>query len=178
MIKTNLLQISILCVLFIAFACKKEVEPDSPNCQDNIMNNGELGVDCGGPCAPCQFPAVPFLFAAFNAEMANFFNISSSYGDTIHIVASNDSIQLNLRFKNLLVPDQNGELWPLILDGSPFVTFNDVSYSQVDLNQSVVIVTDIEDYKFSGLFQLYLPYGVNNLDTLKVANGSFLNLPY
>ena len=29
----------------------------SPTCSDGIQNQGETGVDCGGPCAPCVDPA-------------------------------------------------------------------------------------------------------------------------
>jgi len=28
----------------------------NPNCSDNIKNQGETGVDCGGPCPPCGTP--------------------------------------------------------------------------------------------------------------------------
>ncbi|MCL5733496.1 MAG: hypothetical protein M1334_02420 [Patescibacteria group bacterium] len=31
----------------------------APSCFDNIQNEGETGVDCGGPCAPCTFNLTP-----------------------------------------------------------------------------------------------------------------------
>ncbi len=31
----------------------------APSCFDNIQNEGETGVDCGGPCAPCTFNLAP-----------------------------------------------------------------------------------------------------------------------
>ncbi len=55
---------AILLVLMLVAACSTEVPPvEKPpveqslaaaTCHDNIMNQNETEVDCGGPCAPCQ----------------------------------------------------------------------------------------------------------------------------
>ncbi len=34
----------------------RECDP-SPTCLDKVQNQGEEGVDCGGPCKPCEYPA-------------------------------------------------------------------------------------------------------------------------
>jgi Secretion system C-terminal sorting domain len=37
----------------------------APTCNDGIQNQGETGVDCGGPCTPCQPPAETILLASY-----------------------------------------------------------------------------------------------------------------
>ncbi len=34
--------------------CGQALQTNNPTCNDGIQNQGETGVDCGGPCAPCQ----------------------------------------------------------------------------------------------------------------------------
>src|SRR5436853_6975316 len=48
----------ILLLTFVAFAlttCKKKDDDNTPapTCSDGIQNQGETGVDCGGPCSAC-----------------------------------------------------------------------------------------------------------------------------
>lgn len=167
-----------LSLMLIFISCdKKPVEP-APSCSDGIMNNGELGVDCGGPCAPCQTLTTPVIFAVFNGEMTSFSNYSLSYGDTIFLTAQVDSVQLNLMFKNLTQPDESQQLNPIVPSGMPYVVYNETNYTEIDLQYSVVVLTKNESNKLSGLFQLALPHGFNNMDTLKVVNGTFENIPY
>jgi hypothetical protein len=159
-------------------SCEKEEVPAVGNCSDGFMNNGELGADCGGPCPPCQGSNTSVFYAAFNAEMVFFNNPTAVYGDTIFLGASNDSIQVSLRFKNLNEPDESGQLWPFLVDGQAFVTYNGFEYTQIDTLYSNVIVTENLNNRLSGLFQLRLPHGVNNLDTMKVFNGTFVKISY
>lgn len=37
------------------------LEENIPNCFDNIQNQNETGVDCGGPCIPCEKEVVEML---------------------------------------------------------------------------------------------------------------------
>ncbi len=36
-----------------------------PTCNDRIQNQGETGIDCGGPCTPCAPPANTLLLASY-----------------------------------------------------------------------------------------------------------------
>lgn len=36
--------------------CLNDTPPSNESCNDGIQNQGETGIDCGGPCAPCQEP--------------------------------------------------------------------------------------------------------------------------
>jgi len=40
-----------LVFIFFIYSLKKE----KPSCFDGIQNQGEIGIDCGGPCIPCRF---------------------------------------------------------------------------------------------------------------------------
>jgi hypothetical protein len=61
-----------LAVAFVYVGCKKEEEKTNttttttPTCADGIQNQGETGVDCGGPCTACA--------------TAHFFKITSQGG--------------------------------------------------------------------------------------------------
>ncbi len=39
--------------------------PPCPTCNDGIQNQGETGVDCGGPCPPCPPPGETVLLASY-----------------------------------------------------------------------------------------------------------------
>lgn len=39
--------------------------PPVPSCTDGIQNQGETGIDCGGPCSPCAPPSNTLLLAAY-----------------------------------------------------------------------------------------------------------------
>lgn len=175
---TKLLLFPCWCLALFLISCDKTENQPEPTCFDGIMNNGELGVDCGGPCAPCSTLTTPVFFAVFNGEFTNFTNVNLQYGDTIYLSAVTDTVQVNLIFKNLTTPDESNQLYPLISNLLPFVTYNNVDYTQMDPQYSVMVVTKNENNKLSGLFQLRLPHGFNNMDTLRVMNGTFENIPY
>lgn len=40
----------------IYYGCKKKEETPATTCSDGIQNQGETGVDCGGPCSACPPP--------------------------------------------------------------------------------------------------------------------------
>jgi hypothetical protein len=175
---TKLTQICFLGAAILVAACNKKTEQPAPTCFDGIMNGGELGVDCGGPCAPCPTFSTPIFFAAFNGDFINFPNFTAQYGDTIYLNAYTDSVQVNLIFKNLTTPDEDNLLYPLVPNLAPYVTYNSVNYNNANPAYSVVVLTKNENNKISGLFQLALPHGFNNMDTLRVINGTFENIPY
>lgn len=175
---TKLTQICIVVAAISLAACNKTEEQPEPTCFDGFMNNGELGIDCGGPCAPCPTFSTPVFFAAFNGDFINFPTFTAQYGDTIFLNASADSVQVNLIFENLTTPNEQNLLYPLVPNLAPYVTYNGVNYDQANPAYSVVVLTQNANNKISGLFQLALPHGFNNMDTLRVINGTFENIPY
>ena len=51
--------ITILLFTLINTSCKKDGGKTPDYCTDQIQNNGETGVDCGGSCIPCNNTAAP-----------------------------------------------------------------------------------------------------------------------
>jgi len=45
----------LLILLIIAGGIYLLIKPKLPSCSDGIQNQGEAGVDCGGPCPPCSW---------------------------------------------------------------------------------------------------------------------------
>jgi endoglucanase len=45
----------------------------TPSCFDNLWNQGEQWVDCGGPCAPCTTEETPISVQAYGTENSGFF---------------------------------------------------------------------------------------------------------
>jgi len=53
-------------IFFIGFLIFKIVEPN-PSCFDRKLNNGESGIDCGGPCQSCEIQKLTMLEYGSNA---------------------------------------------------------------------------------------------------------------
>jgi len=175
---TKLTLIFVCCLILVTLSCSKKQVQQEPSCTDGFLNNGETGIDCGGPCAPCLGLTNPVFFATFNGQFTYFNNVSVQYGDTIYIHAITDSIQVNLSFKNLTVPDENNQLNPIVQSVLPFVSYFNTDYSNINPQYSVISLSKNENNRISGLFQLFLPHGFENMDTLKVVNGTFENIAY
>ncbi len=54
----------------------------NPTCSDGIQNQGEVAVDCGGPCAPCEFQTIK----ALKNDWAKFFLIENKVYDAVALV--------------------------------------------------------------------------------------------
>lgn len=70
--------------LMILASCKKE---ENASCTDGVQNQGETGIDCGGPCGACKegahgkwksFPVAPIL-ATFADSIIAEFNTNNTY---------------------------------------------------------------------------------------------------
>src|SRR6266496_2512902 len=56
--KPALFTVILFCVALALTTCKKKSSDEDKStpgqtCTDGIQNQGETGVDCGGPCSPC-----------------------------------------------------------------------------------------------------------------------------
>jgi len=61
-------------ILMVAYACNKTSE----TCNDGIMNQDEIAVDCGGVCAPCPIE----------------YSETGAYGD--NVLYGNDTLNLSI----------------------------------------------------------------------------------
>ena len=75
----------ILVILIIAFGVYFFYFRETPTCSDNIKNQGEEGIDCGGPCVPC--------------ELKNLKNIEISWAKALP--TQNQNYDLVARIKNV-----------------------------------------------------------------------------
>jgi len=171
---TKILKLSCLVFLFFALSCEKEPEAAPGNCNDGFLNNGETGIDCGGPCPPCLEPEISSFNAAFNGVLSSFNVFDASYDGTFYLHAKNDSIDLYLRFDNIENPPEGEENWPFLDIGEPILEMNGVTYTEFAPN-SFIFLSDNTNNKITGFFQLRLPIGE---DTMRVNTGSFYFIPY
>lgn len=83
------MKMKLVWIALIAFAISSCDKEEAETCSDGIQNQGETGIDCGGPCDPCPLPKTApktFLNVKFSQEKAFF----STKGDSN---ATMDSIQ-------------------------------------------------------------------------------------
>jgi hypothetical protein len=91
--RLNLLVVVFLSfVLFSSWGCGKTDEAISkpiPGCYDNIQNQGESGVDCGGPCQPCPGKMTAKIDGNLWESTSNV--TTQVFNNTIYIIGSNNS---------------------------------------------------------------------------------------
>lgn len=94
----NIISIGLLAIglTFIQGCATSDSETSKPraSCEDNIQNQGENGVDCGGPCNPCP----PSLSATVNGSSWQAQgNINTSInGNSIIILSGNGTSTLSM----------------------------------------------------------------------------------
>lgn len=65
----------------------------SPTCFDNVRNHGEIGVDCGGPCAPCELKnpkALAIFWARTTRAGKDLFDTTALVENQNEFLASSD----------------------------------------------------------------------------------------
>lgn len=65
----------------------------SASCEDNRKNQGEIGVDCGGPCAPCELKnpkSISLLWARFVAVEENAYDAAAEIQNPNEILSSSN----------------------------------------------------------------------------------------
>ena len=103
-------------------SCNKD-EPEN-TCLNGIVDEGETGVDCGGPCAPCANNTTPFVLANINNQDVSFKNKDLVLdGNSWTMTASNDSISLIIKYNS------NGEVGSYPFEAGSNLTYLGESYS-------------------------------------------------
>lgn len=157
-------------------SCNKE-DDDLGNCSDGFINNGETGLDCGGPCAPCIDPVVERIVVVIDGVEVSLSNLFAEMETTGIIAGSNDSISLSVNFQRV------DGTWPLIEGPNTFISYNGVDYNEFTTDSHLVLTEeDTENNRISGLFRVEFYKLVATTpdvyDTLIVDNGMFNNLSY
>jgi len=122
--------------------------PPAPTCSDGILNQGETGVDCGGPCQACapnacgDIPLVTYPKPALPTAV-----IGADAGQGFAIDLSNDLTTVSVRYGSV-VGIQSG--------GNPsfdfFCSCNQIEFYEADLSSGTASVptqcTDGGDYYY------------------------------
>jgi photosystem II stability/assembly factor-like uncharacterized protein len=157
-------------LLYIAFtftSCSKNSSDNHPNspspCYDGVQNNGETGVDCGGPCSACPkvWTAVNSgttedLYSVYFADTSNGWVVgtggviihSSDGGNNWVVQSSGISDSLNSVYfidasigwiagrKNILKTTDGGNSWTNIVTAPPNQSFYSIFF--IDQNKGWV----------------------------------------
>ncbi len=132
----------------------------APSCSDGIQNQGEKGIDCGGPCPPCELvyiKDIEVLWAEAVASQDNFYDLAARIKNPNPNYGSG---QVPYQFE---VYDSQGNLTNR-LTGSTFVLPNQTKYllqtktevkqpvGQIKLSFGQIDWRKIEDYQPPELF--------------------------
>ncbi len=167
------LSIIFCCLLFFS-ACKKD-EPKN-YCANGFKDIGEVGIDCGGSCDPCEQVFLPDLRIKLNGTTIPFSQRSFTQLNNIwYLNFSNDSIQMQLQIGSQMQADSNY----ILDDAGSFATINGIQYPLITNTNSVCAILEIfpVEQRISGLFNVHF-YRSGFLDTMKVTSGEFYHLPY
>ena len=151
-------------------SCKSDddAKVDLPSCSDGIQNQGEEGVDCGGPCPKCEQMGMTAEIGGYKWVAKN---IQTTYtGGKLKIVADNAVTPLWMICINKSVPAQTGTY---TLDAQ--TTLNQMGSPYEFVSGTLAITKFDKDNKVvSGTFSMNFKDGYS----IKVDKGKFTLLPY
>ncbi len=158
---------------WVASGCNKTdtgVSRPFPDCNDNIQNQGELGVDCGGPCNPCpatitaKIDGTPWQSQGQVTTMIN--------SNSILFLSGNSTSSLSFIHTG---PFENGT-FPL---QSAIYTINSTQTNYIS-NQGTVTFIDWDETtdQVFGTFNFTAFDASGSGDTIQVTQGKFIFIPY
>ncbi len=116
----NFLGLIILSMSLTLASCGKDDEKGT--CSDGIQNQGETGIDCGGPCEACligahgkwkSYPVAPIL-ATFSDSIIAEFHTNSTYT----VQQWKDGAKVDLTGTYTQTESTNGDIWTIQLNQS------------------------------------------------------------
>jgi hypothetical protein len=153
-------------------SCKKDEEAVD-TCTNGFLNPGEVGIDCGGTCAPCIAYTPSYVYLECNDQPITMDTKSLSYSNgNWSLLAFNDSLKIQLNLGN------NGgiDVYPISSSGSFGEYFGNL-YLSTENGTFAIYNHDTINHKMGGFFQVdFIRTGIN--DTLKIRNGQFENMIY
>lgn len=148
------------------------------SCQDGEFTpSSEEQTDCGGVCPPCDTGEDPlvqeFLFAKIGGSGVSFSNRDLIKNPDWIMNFQNDSVNVTMNFGD---GDSLGARPMEILNSG--ATYQGVPHST--FVEGTVLFTEIDhnENRLSGFFECKFVSDQNALDTLKVINGDFQNIPW
>ena len=156
-----------LLIIFLGFtACGKTdtaISKPVPDCFDNIQNQGEKGVDCGGPCVPCPGKMTAKVdgqawesVGSITSSVSNnsIFISGSSTNSTISIIYNGPFAVGTFNLQSALYSNLSGSQYS--------TTQGTVTFSEWDTQYDLVY----------GTFE-FAAFQIGGTDTVLVTNGTF-----
>lgn len=165
----------------LLFSCKKETTEET--CSDGFQNQGEAGVDCGGPCTPCASQSGPPYFYALIEDSANFYtNVNvTKIADTFSFQAINNFAEI--RFGIYFIPNHDAtEDSALMVSNSAYAQFGAAIYDQAVFvggqeQIGAIMVENASTNILEGNFTFRVMNDTGS-DTVDIFNGQFSNVTY
>jgi hypothetical protein len=141
-----------------------------PNCFDNIQNQGELGVDCGGPCDACP-PKITAKIDGVPWESEGQITTSIN-NNSIIFLSGNGSSNLSFIYTG---PFETGTY-----NLQSAIYTNNVTQQNYISNQGTIkfVIWDNNTHTVSGTFSFTAFETSGAGDTIQVTNGVFQFIPY
>lgn len=161
-----------LAMLVFFSSCKKDDDPVD-TCTNGFLDPGEIGIDCGGNCGPCDSYTPSYVYLECNGQPITMDTKSLTYTNgNWSLLTYNDSLKIQLNLGN------NGsvDVYPISPSGSFGEYFGNL-YLNAENGTFAIYNHDTINHKMGGFFQVdFIRTGIN--DTLKIRNGQFENMIY
>ena len=169
----KLLSVSLILTAFVLIqSCKKEEQNTTPaaTCTDGIQNQGETGVDCGGPCAACLNTTM-----SCKIDGAAWTSVSTIYGGVGQSFSgvSSDGKRITLGFQGTTTGTY--DLGNLSFNQAAYVTGSTV-YNSAFGGSGSIIVTSYANKVISGTFSFTGSYDQSGTPIVTVTNGVFTDV--
>lgn len=152
-------------------------------CNDGIQNQGEEGIDCGGPCPPCATNSFQFEFKVDNTEKSvttlNAYRTTDTNPRSLTIIATtNDGEKMTIFLEEPDIVGWSGGLSLFELNSPDLISFelgNGTIYSTLNGNGSEALSFLFLEYekggRIRGSFSADLEDGNGN--AINISDGSF-----
>jgi len=169
----NRLNLVLFCLIVISYGCGKTdigVSKEVPNCFDNIQNQGELSVDCGGPCQGCPSKMTANIDGVAWESAGSVTSITN--GNSILILSGNGNSNLSLIYTG---PFETG-IYNL---GSASYSITTTQTNYISNTGTITFYEwNEEEEQVSGTFSFNAFESTGSGDTIRVTQGQFLFVPY
>ncbi len=180
MIKKNLLLgILLLTAVGIFISCNKEEEPDPgpvATCSDGIQNQGEVYIDCGGPCPACPSLTCKVDGVDWTADISSI--TSGFFGSVLNLQGgqSANSSSLLIGYMGVQV---TGNEYPLedaryTINGVDYVMENKYTDGKITFSK---FINTSDEHIIEGTFHFVVKDTISGT-TINVTNGAFTNIEY
>ncbi len=152
---------------------------DTGTCSDGIQNQGETGIDCGGPCLKCEYLSATIDGNNWEAEQLSVKGRLLGTEIVIQGSRKDGSSNIQLVYEGIWHPGTYAfKRATYSIPGHQYV-LTDPSHSSVTFTTFTVTDSTYQDSTITGTFSATL---VDTLaapmDTVEITNGSFTDIYY